>query len=138
MKTHSTNYVNTFILIADDCSVTKGEWPPEKGDTKTIANLQFEKLLKEPYRFTSDEIIFDIFATRSDIPKKEWAAAKEQFFSKGQPCLRSSPLPKRYGWGIHYNEEGRMALYPCESKEYKAFSKDKTLKVIKAMRSSKK
>lgn len=35
------------------------------------------------------------------------------------PCLSASPLTKRYGWRIHNSEEGKIAIYALESKEYK-------------------
>ncbi|MGQ7342016.1 DUF6157 family protein [Streptococcus suis] len=47
-------------------------------------------------------------------------------------------ISKRYGWGIHFDEEGKLALYPRESKEYQAFEKDETLTQIRGMRSSRK
>jgi Family of unknown function (DUF6157) len=46
MKTHSTNYLNTFIEVADDCPASIGEIPPTKGDNKTVANIQFEMINK--------------------------------------------------------------------------------------------
>ena len=137
MKVHTTNYKDTFITVADDCPVTRGEVPPAKGDTKTVANIQFELLSKNPYKFTSDDILFQVFAERSDVIKSELQAAREQFFSKGQPCFRASPLTKRYGWGVHNNGEGKIALIGCETPEYKKLSADKNLKVVKAMKSSK-
>lgn len=137
MKTHTTNYTNTFIEIADDCPISFGEIPPQKGETKTVANIQFEMVSKNPYKFTSDDVLFQVFADRNDLTKKEYKEAREQFFSKGQPCFRASPLTKRYGWGVHYNKEGKMAIFSAESSEYKKLSKDKTLKVIKAMKASK-
>ncbi len=136
MKIHSTNYQNTFIEIADDCAASVGEIPPIK-EVKTVANIQFEIVRKNPYKFTSDDIMFQVFADRNDLAKGEYKKAREQFFSKGQPCFRASPLTKRYGWGVHYDKEGKMAIYSAESAEYKKFSKDKSLKVIKAMKSSK-
>ena len=30
MKTHSTNYYNTFIAVAGDCKAASGEAPPAK------------------------------------------------------------------------------------------------------------
>jgi Family of unknown function (DUF6157) len=136
MKTHTTNYFNTFILIADDCPIGKGEIPPLKGDAKTVANIQFDLVKKNPYKFTSDDVLFQVFADRNDLTKNEYKAAREQFFSKGQPCFRASPLTKRYGWGVHYDENGKMAIYASDSAEYAKFSKDKKLAVIKAMKSS--
>jgi hypothetical protein len=137
MKTHTTNYFNTFIVIADDCPIAKGEMPPLKGDSKTVANLQFDMVYNNPYKFTSDDVLFQVFADRNELTKREHKEAREQFYSKGQPCFRASPLTKRYGWGVHYDKDGKMAIYGSETKEYTAFVKDKALKVIKAMKSSK-
>jgi len=137
MKIHTTNYINTFIEIADDCPTEVGEIPPIKQEAKTVANIQFEMVSKNPYKFTSDDVLFQVFATRKDLTKSEYKEAREQFFSKGQPCFRASPLTKRYGWGVHYDKEGRMAIYSAESAEYKKLVKDKTLKVLKAMKTNK-
>jgi len=137
MKLHSTNYTNTFIEVAADCPVSHGEIPPTKGDSKTVANSQFDLISQHPYQFTSDDVLFQVFADRNDLTKKEYAKAREQFFSKGQPCFRASPLTKRYGWGVHYNKEGKMALVASDSAAYQKFSKDPGLKVIKAMKSGK-
>lgn len=137
MKTHTTNYQDTFIEIADDCPVESGEAPPQKGESKTVANLQFEMLHKHPYKYTSDDVLFQVYADRNDLTKKEYKEAREAFFSKGQPCFRASPLTKRYGWGVHNDKDGKIALYGCETPEYKKFSKDKSLKVMKAMKTSK-
>jgi hypothetical protein len=137
MKVHTTNYFNTFITLADDCTAQVGEMPPIKADNPTVAAMQYEMLATKPYQYTSDEVIFLAYAQKLGLTKGELAEAKASFFSKGQACMRASALTKRYGWGIHYNADGKMAIYSCDSKEYKKFLADKTLKVIKAMRSSK-
>ncbi|MGI9542084.1 MAG: DUF6157 family protein [Cyclobacteriaceae bacterium] len=131
----STNYLNTFIEIAEDCPASSGELPPIKGEKKSVANLQFEMLYENPYKFTSDDVLYTVFATRKEIPDGELEEQREIFFSKGQPCFRASPLTKRYGWGIHSNEEGKIAMYGAETKEYKTFAKSEKLEVVKAMRS---
>lgn len=137
MKIHSTNYTDTFIQIAEDCPTTFGEIPPTKGDDKSVANIQFEMILKNPYKYKSDDVVFNCYATKKDLTKSELPAEKNYFFSKGQPCLRASPLTKRYGWGIHNNSDGKIAIYGAETEEYKKYSADKKLKVVKAMRSKK-
>ena len=136
MKIHSTNYENTFIEIAADCPTIIGEVPPLKADKRTAANIQFEMVSKNPYKFSSDDILFQVFATKNDLTESEYAEARAKFFSKGQPCFRASPLTKRYGWGVHNNSEGKMAIFGAESAAYKSFSNDKTLTVVKAMKSS--
>ncbi|QMU30910.1 DUF6157 family protein [Adhaeribacter radiodurans] len=137
MKVHTTNYPNTFIQIAEDCPAATGEIPPVKGDTKTVANIQFELVIKNPYTFTSDDVLFQVFAERNALTESELEQAREVFFSKGQPCFRASPLTKRYGWGVHSDKDGRIALVACDTPEYKKLASDSNLKVFKAMRSSK-
>lgn len=137
MKTHTTNFINTFIEIAEDCPVKKSVIPSLKGDKKTNANRQFELLEKNPYKYTSDDVLFLVHADKNDLTESEYEAARAQFFSKGQPCFRTSPLTKRYGFGIHCNEKGQIALYGSESVEYARFLTDKNIKKVKAMRSSK-
>ena len=134
---HTTNYYNTFIELAEDCPVQEAEVPTQKGEDKTVAVLQFEMILDQPYHYTSDEVIFHAYCVKNGL-EHHLEAEREAFFSKGQACLRASPLPKRYGWGIHHNAEGKVALYPAESKEYEGFIADASVKKIKAMRSKKK
>lgn len=136
MKVHTTNYENTFIEVAEDCPAAGGEIPPMKGDSKTIAGIQFEMISKNPYKFTSDDVLFKVFAERKDLTESELEEARKQFFSKGQACMRCSPLTKRYGWGVHNDEEGKIALYACDSPEYNKFTKHSDMKTVKAMKSS--
>ena len=137
MKLHTTNYFDTFIEIADDCPISIGEVPPLKGDAKTVANIQFELISKNPYKFTSDDVLFQVFADRNDLTKSEYKDAREKYFSKGQPCFRASPLTKRYGWGVHNDKDGKVAIFGAETKEYQKFVSDKKIKTVKAMKSSK-
>ncbi len=137
MKIHSTNYINTFIAVADDCPAGTAEIPPIKGDTRTAANVQFEMISKNPYKYTSDDVLFHVFAEKNGLAPSKISSAREQFFSKGQPCFRASPLTKRYGWGVHSDAEGKIALYGRDTKEYEDFLLDGAVKMLKAMKSSK-
>ncbi|WP_191561209.1 DUF6157 family protein [Metabacillus idriensis] len=49
-------------------------------------------------------------------------------------------LLKKYGWGFHFYEAGKIALYGIESPEYKQFMEQKggDLKLLNAMRNSRK
>lgn len=139
MKTHTTNYFNTFIEVAEDCPLDFGEPPVSKKEKKkTVAERQYELIAGHPYKFTSDEVVFQIYAEKNELLPGEHEQARNDFFSKGQPCLRASPLGKRYGFGIHYDAEGRMALYGAETTAYKQLMADPAVKKLKAMRTSKK
>ncbi len=131
----STNYFNTFIEVADDCKATGGVAPPVKGEKKTVANYEYEMVFGNPCKYTSDDVIFTVYAIRNKIPKARWSKERELYFSKGRPCFRASPLCKTYGWGVHSDEKGRIAIVGTGSAEYRKFSSDKTLEKTKAMRS---
>jgi hypothetical protein len=135
---HTTNYTNAFIEIADDCPIQAAEIPPQKGEGKTIAGIQFELIYQNPYKFTSDDVVFQVFSIKNELSGSAIKTGRETFFSKGQPCLRSSPLAKRYGWGIHFNDAGKIAIFPVDSKEYGLLQNDTSIKHLKAMRTSRK
>jgi len=136
MKIHTTNYFDTFIEVADDTKATCGMQPLSK-DKKTVAEMQYELIIKNPYKYTSDDIFFQIFADKNDLIQTEYKQARELFFSKGQPCFRTSPLTRTYGFGVHSNSDGKVALYGVETDEYRGFLVDNKTKKIKAMKSSK-
>lgn len=131
----STNYFNTLIEVAEDCPATHGEIPPVKG-SKSVANLQYEMLHSHPYEYSSDDVLFAVFAQRNQIPEEELAGQRELFFAKGQACFRASPLPKRYGWGVHSNDDGKIALFGMETEAYQDMVANRAIAKKKAMRSS--
>ena len=131
----TTNYFNTLIEVAEDCPATHGEIPPVKGN-KSVANLQYEMLHGHPYEYTSDDVLFAVFAERKGISDEALAEQREIFFAKGQPCFRASPLTKRYGWGVHSNEEGKIALFAMDSEAYQDMVANNAIAKKKAMRSS--
>ena len=114
---------DTLILVAPDCGAENATVPPPRGDAPTVATIQYEMLSVHPYQFTQPEILFESFVKRSGLStaeiKRQRSELWEQFFSKSQACLRASPLPKTYGWGIHFNSEGKGALVARESAEYR-------------------
>jgi Family of unknown function (DUF6157) len=111
--------------------------PPQKNGAITVAGIHYEMMAQQPYHYTSDDVVFMSYAIKNNISKENLDAERERFFLKGQPCLRCSPLGKRYGWGIHSNAAGKLALYAVDSPEYRKLAADKKLKHVKAMRTKK-
>lgn len=136
MKIHTTNYQNTFIEVAEDCPVSVSQIPPAK-KIETAAEIQYNLIKNNPYLFTSDDIVFETFALKNNLTDSEKPNERNKFFSKGQPCLRSSALSKRYGFGIHHDQNSKIALVPVESDDYKKLCEDTSVKKVKAMRSKK-
>jgi|SRR5262245_60491468 len=135
---HTTNVFDTFIRVAEDCPARTGEEPPLRAGSPTVARLQFEMIAQAPYKYTSDDVVFATSAPGRQLPakagKKERSLARNEFFAKGQACLRASGLGKRFGWGIHADADGRVALYAVDSERYQALSRDPKLTQTRAMR----
>ncbi|QIS10103.1 DUF6157 family protein [Nocardia arthritidis] len=131
------NYIGTFIAVADDCKVDYGKVPVARGPSRSVAQIQYEMLSEHPYTYTQEDVLFESWFARQDleVSEAEKADMREQFFSKDQPCLRSSPLTRTHGWGLVFDEQGRIALCPKGSPEYDKFVRSKDLEVIKALRS---
>jgi hypothetical protein len=136
---HTTNYSSTFIRIAEDSTATAGTVPPERGGSPSIALLTYRMISEQPYTLTSDDVIFGVHAQRQGIPAERLIEERAAFFSTGRACLRASDLGKRYGWGIHFDEHGRVALYGVESGGYARLAGGGgSAKVISAVRSRRK
>ena len=125
---HTTNDTDTFIAVAPAGPAMVAEAPPVR-PAPSVARIQYEMLVDAPYVHTSDDVVHASQGERRGIDR-------ETFFAKGQACLRASPLVKRYGWGLHHDAEGRVALVPVDSAEYAAFLADEALDQKAGMRSS--
>lgn len=128
----TTNYFNTLIEPAQDCKAETSIAPVPKGDATTIALLQYRKLVESPYRFDSDVVLFEVYAERHQI--RNTTENKRIFLAKGQPCFRSSPLTKQYGWCIHCDAKGKIALVALGTDKYNELKRQNAVKKIKAMR----
>ncbi|MBJ7604211.1 MAG: hypothetical protein JF888_13620 [Candidatus Dormibacteraeota bacterium] len=138
------NYVDTFIVAAEDCPVSHGVVPESKADKKkSVAAIQYQLLAENPYELTQEDVLFQTHVLHKQVPEDELktrgAAMRQEFFAKPQPCLRTSPLARKYGWGFHCDRAGKVALYPVGSSEYQQFSSEASGSVsqhLKAFRSS--
>lgn len=129
------NYYNTFIEVADDCLATKAEIPQPKGGKKTQPVLEYEMIVHNPYKYTEEDVSFETYALRHGIPKDTWPQERKKYLAEDHPCLRGSALGKRYGWGIHNDKDGKVALVPVESVAYQKLAADPKLQHVKALRS---
>lgn len=127
-------YLNTFVTLAADCPSSTGLAPDRP---TSIAGLEYELLTAEPYRLTGEDLILAVHARHKGVADAELEAFKALLFSKPHPCLRASMLPKRYGWGAHYDAQGRIALYAAESEDYRRLTSQSDIRVVQAMRNRK-
>ncbi len=117
---------NQFVLVAPDCKATAAVVPSPKGGKETVPVIQHELLTTKPYTLTLEDLIFATHVRRLGLTVAEAKAQKKEIwrelFAKSHACMRASALPKQYGWGVHYDAQGRIALVPMESAEYHRFA----------------
>jgi len=134
------NYFNTFIAVAPDTSAKAGTVPPERGGKKSVAVLEYELIASKPYVLTQEDVQFAVHVQRHGISAAQLETQHtklwEEFFSRPMACMRASPLPKSYGWGLHFNLEGKVALVAVESPQYKELSRSGSIEHTRAMRSN--
>ncbi len=132
------NYYDTLIAVADDCPVDHSVVLTPRAGKPTVAVLQYEMLTDNPHVLTQEDVLFESWLARQDMSEDgvDKARLREEFFSKPQACLRSSPLPKTYGWGLLFDHDGRIALLPMESTEYQRLvaGTQPLIAVLKALR----
>ena len=126
---------NTFIIVADDCNATMATVPPMRGADKPLARLHYDLLNDHPYEYDLDSFNFTVFRLRNRLSDAQAETAREAFFAKSHPCMRSSPLTKSFGFGAHYNSAGKIAIYPVDSVAYRKLANDPDNRVEMAMRS---
>lgn len=138
------NYYNTFITVAPDCPATKGTVPPDKKSGKSKAGIEFELISSHPYEYTQEDILYEVHIRQKGIPQEELeergTQMRDEFFQKPTACMRASMLPKKFGWGLHFDTEGKVALVPMESDLYREFAggEREGVKVLAAMRNARK
>ena len=130
-KKHTTNYTNSFISVSPDSKARVGI-EPEVAEKPSLARRIYELIAERPYELTSDEVLIQVQAAQQEKSIEE---VQDAFYAKGQPCLRSSLLVKKYGWGIHFNEEQKIALVDCASESYRQFTSDPNIAHYAGMRS---
>lgn len=131
------NYTSSFITVAEDCKADVAKVPKPRGKSKTVAEIQYGMLAEHPFTYTQEDVLFESWFRRQDleVSEGEREALRDEFFAKDQPCLRTSPLTRSHGWGLVFDEDGRVALCAMESSDYQAHLDDDSLKKIPAMRS---
>lgn len=142
LKKKDINYYQTFITVAPDCPSREGTVPPLRKGGATKSRIEYDLLSSHPYTYTQEGLIFEVYIRHKLIPEEELRARgtqiREELFQKSQACLRASMLPKKYGWGLHFDRAGKIALYGLESSDYQKYllNEGNELKLLPAMRNS--
>lgn len=117
------SYKDTFIQIAPDSDATTATVPESTRKATPIHMIEYQLLTEKPYHYDHEGLIFEVYLIRQGITDEERAERGDQIwselFQKGHPCMRASALTKRYGWGAHYDAEGKIALVAVDSDEYR-------------------
>lgn len=135
------NYINTFIEVAADSKASEGTAPIVRAGKPSVAELEYALIEPRPYALTQEDVQFRVHAQRMGLSpaqlRSEGARLREAYFATPRACMRTSPLAKTYGWGLHFDTNGRVALVSVGSERYNQLAKDPSLTHTSAMRSKK-
>lgn len=123
------SYINAFITLAPDCPIAAGQVPRQP---TSIAGLEHALLIAHPYRYTPPDLTLEVQRRHKQVRDADLPAFRAWLLAKPQPCMRLSMLPKRWGWGIHFDGLGRMAIYGAETPEYRDFAMRSDFRVLAA------
>ncbi len=103
-----------FIMAAEDCPRDSGTVPYSvSGKEPFLPLVTYEVLSRHPYEYTEDELQREVHVVRLG----------EKHFDPGTRDLKRNDLPKKGGWGIHYDEERRVALVDSGTERYEQLAK---------------
>jgi hypothetical protein len=125
----------TGILItpAPECPAIAAQTPPDRAQ-RGRANIEFDLLTGAPYAYDHTSLAHAVHEAMAEVSGKP-AQDFETFHAKGQPCMRASPLAKRYGWAEHSDADGKLALVDPASAVFARLMTDPTLLRKPPMRS---
>jgi len=129
------SYKNTFIEISEDSVVNSAITPLPRNNKPTIASIEYDLISNNPYKYTQEDVQIQTYLIKNQIKSDELDEIRKHFFQKPKAWFRASPLVKKYGWGIHYDDEGKLAIYDVNSERYEQFLKSGNITLLKGMRS---
>jgi hypothetical protein len=113
-----------LMRVAENCPVRKGTEPPDDRKSKTISRIKFEVLSENPYKFTEYEFFFHV----------HYVIRKKTNLKIQSYILQRVALARKWGWGIHRDGNGKLALVGCETDKYRQLADDPSVKKTKAWR----
>jgi hypothetical protein len=113
-----------LIEVATDSPAKRSEEPPDSSPEKRVDRIEYEVLAENPYKFTEREFYYEVNVVRR----------KRSDLKIESRSIKRLPLVKKYGWGIHRNADGKLALVACESSRYKELLADPLVKKTRAYR----
>ena len=117
-----------LILIATKCSMKRGTKPVSNREQPTIAMHQYDVLTEMPYQLTYEQLKDEVHGNRRG---KELTREQSKTY-----MMKRSELCKIWGWGVHQDKNGKLALVGCETKEYRRLVKDLQVQKEKALNPS--
>lgn len=113
-----------LIEVAEDCAEKNAKEPPDRSP-KTIMRIEYELLIENPYAYTEREFFHEVHVVHRKKPDLKIDSYN----------IKRCPLVQSYGWGIHRNRDGKLALVAIESNRYKELQE--TINTTKSYRKNK-
>ena len=115
-----------LITTSENCPASSGIAPTTNRKEKTVTMHYHDLFMESPYCFTYEQAKKEVHENRrgkTDLKLNSYD-------------MRRSELCKIWGWGVHADRNGKLALVGCETDEYQRLLKDSSVRKIKALNPS--
>ena len=119
------SYKSTLIEIGLSSRTTPTAPFRKQGDGETRDMVQYRVLVQNPYFYD-----YESFLHKVHVDERGKKNLKLDTYK-----LEACELAKRWGWCIHADEEGRLALVGYGSDKYNALLKDESIEQKQAYKS---
>lgn len=104
----------------------RGVVPRSERDPTPARVVLYDLVSRNPYKFTPEDLTFELHVRKPGPGRAEVHRRRAELWAglsaRSHPCLRACVPAKRFGWGLHVNADGKVALYGRESAEYHQFT----------------
>jgi len=123
IKRQNESLINTLITVSEN-SVKKATRPVSNSKRETVNEILYRVLKEYPYKFRQHELFYEVHVNQRKMDPSELRIERY--------LLQRSDLCKKYGWGFHGNELGKIALIEVDSDKYKELLNDQDINKKKA------
>ena len=116
----------TLITVAEKCPANHGMEPSTNRAEKTVTMHYHDLFIENPYCFTYEQAKREVHENRrgkTDLKLNSYD-------------MRRSELCKVWGWGVHQDKNGKLALVGCETDEYRRSPRNPIVQKVKALNPS--
>jgi hypothetical protein len=103
-----------LIPALSNSNYREGTPPKSTREKETIPMVQYDILSNNPYKYTKETFYEEVY----------WNRLGRKHLKISSYSLYRNELRKKWGWGIHIDENGKIALVGIETDKYQRLKRE--------------